>query len=94
MQHPLCGLSGTGCCLHGLQVVGETTRVIPDSRGGRGPPPLGILEQNSLAAPTASEGTKEKDIMTEHHLLLLSLPWEHICPGAAAAKCSGQCPDV
>ena len=56
---------------------GQTTTVISDSRGGCGPPPLGISEQKSLAAPITSEGTTEKDIEKEHHLLLLSLPWEH-----------------
>ena len=30
----------------------------------------------------------------EYHLWLLSLPWEHTCPAAATAKCSGQCPDT
>ena len=67
--------------------------VNPDSRGGHGPLPLGIPEQISLVAPTTSEGTTEKDIMTEHHLMLLSLPWENICPVTATAKCSEKCPD-
>ena len=73
---------------------GHTATVIPDSRGGHGPPPLGIPEQKSLAAPATSEGTTEKDIVTEHHLLLLLLPWEHTRPAAATAKNSGQCPDA
>ena len=73
---------------------GQTTAVIPDSRGGHGPLSLGIPEQKSLAATTTSEGTTEKDIVTEHHLLLLLLPWEHTCPAAATAKCSAQCPDA
>ena len=55
---------------------------------------LGIPEQKSLAAPTTSEGTTEKDIETEQHLLFLSLHWEHTCPVAATAKCSGQFPDA
>ena len=36
--------------------------------------PLGVPKQAPLAAPVTSEGTTEKDIVTEHHLLLLSLP--------------------
>ena len=54
---------------------GQTTTVITDYRGGCGPPPLGIPEQESPAAPTTSEGTT-KDTATEPHRLLLSLPWE------------------
>ena len=93
MQHLLPGLSGTGCFLCDLQVAGENTAVIPDSRGGHGLPLLGIPEQKTLASPPTSEGTTEKDIVTKHYLLLLSLPWEHIYPAAGTAKCSGQCPD-
>ena len=70
---------------------GQTT-VITDSRGGRGPLPLGVPEQAPLVAPTTSEGTAEKDIVTEHHLLLLLHPWEHTHPAAATAKHSRQCP--
>ena len=95
MQHLLRGLSGTGCFLCGLQVLGQTPAVISDSRGWHGPPPpLGIPEQKSFAAPTTSEGTTEKDIVIEHHLLLLLLPWEHTQPAVATAKHSGQCPDA
>ena len=73
---------------------GQTATIISDSRGGSGPLPLGIPEQKSLASPATPEGTAEKDIATEHHLLLLSLPREHIRPAAAPAKHSGQCPDA
>ena len=83
---------GAPCVLCRWQ--GQTATVIPDSRGGHGPPPLGIPEKKSLAVPTTSEGTTEKDIAMEHHLLLLLLPWEHTCPAAATAKHSGQCPDA
>lgn len=72
---------------------GQTTTVISDSRGRRGPPLPGIPEQEPLSAPTTSEGTIE-DIVMEHHLLLLLLLWEHTCPAAATAKHSGQCPDT
>ena len=47
-----------------------------DSRGGHGLPSLGIGEQGTLAAPITPEGTTEEGTVTEHHLLLLSLPWE------------------
>ena len=70
MQHLLCGLSETGCFLHGLQVEGQTTTVITDSRGGLGPLPLGIPEQ----APLAALITSEEGIAIEHYLLFLSLP--------------------
>ena len=74
-----CGTSwvvyvGQGASCMVCRWWGQTPAVIPDSRGGHGPPPLGIPEQKSLAAPTTSEGTIEKDIAMEHHLLLLSLP--------------------
>ena len=72
----------------------QTTTFIPDSRGGYGPLPLWIPEQKLLVAPANSEGTTEKNIMKEYHLMLLSLPWEHNLPAAATAKCSGQCPDA
>ena len=67
--------------------------------GGKSPqlsltPEVGVAEHKSLAAPTTSEGTTEKDIMMEHYLLLLSLPWGHTHPAAATDKCSGQCPDA
>ena len=88
MEHLLRGLSGTGCFLHGLQGQGQTTTVISDSRGECGTPPLEIPEQKSLVAPNTSEGTTEKDIVVEYHLLLLSLPWEDTHPAAATAKCT------
>ena len=46
----------------------------------------GIPKQKSLVAPNTSEGTTEKDIVVEYHLLLLSLPWEDTHPAAATAK--------
>lgn len=73
---------------------GKTTAVIPDSRGECSPLTLEIPEQKSLATPTTSEGTTEKDIVTEHHLLLLLLTWEQTCPTAATAQHSGHCPDA
>ena len=59
---------------------------------GHSPPTLGIPEQEVLAAPTTSQGTTEEDIAIEHHQLFLSLHWEHTCPTASTAECSGQCP--
>ena len=92
MQYLLHGLSRIGCFLCGLQVVGRTTAVISNSRGRNGPPPLGVPEQEPLAAPTTLEVNTEEDISTEHHLLLLSHPWEDNSPAAATAECSRQCP--
>ena len=86
MQHLLWGLSGMGCFLHGIQVAGQTTTVITDSRGRQGLLPLGAPEQAPLAAPIPSEeGTAIK-----HYLLGLSLPWELTHPAAATATCSGH----
>ena len=73
---------------------GSKPPVICDSRAGCGPPPMEMTEQKSLAAPTTLEGITEKDITMEHHLTLLSLPWEHIHPESATARHSGQCPYV
>ena len=60
---------GTSCVVCRWQ--GQTTAVITDSRGGHGPPPPGIPEQEPLRVPTTSESTAEEDIVMEHHLLLL-----------------------
>ena len=64
MQHLLWELSSKKCFLSSLQVVGQTTAVISDSRGGHGLPPLGIHEQAPLVAPVISEDTIEEGIMT------------------------------
>ena len=86
MQHLLHGLSGTGCFLNGCRKQGQTTAVISDSRGGCGPLPVGIPEQKSLVAQTTSEGTTEKEIAMEHHLLLLLILWEYTHPATATAQ--------
>ena len=58
----------------------KSTTVISDYRGGHAPLPLGIPEQEPLAAPTTSEGTTEEDVVMENCLLLLLFPWEHTHP--------------
>ena len=68
------GLSLKGHLLHGLQVKGANHCSHSDSRGGCGLPPLG--EQAPPETPVTSEVGTEKGNATEHHLLLLSLPWE------------------
>ena len=45
----------------------------------------------SVKVPVTSEVGKEEGTAIEHHLLLLSLPWEHTHPAAATAKCSRHC---
>ena len=90
MQHLFHGLSGMGCFWHGLQVVGATSVVISDSRGGHGLPPLGVYEQAPLAAPITSEGTTEEGIVTKHHPFLLLHPWKYTHLAAATTKCSGK----
>ena len=42
------GLGVVGSLLHGLQVVGQTTAVISDTRGGRSPPPPGVCVPSHL----------------------------------------------
>ena len=69
---------------------GQTTAVTSETRAGCGPLPLGVREQAPLAAPVTSEGTTEGGVVTEHHLLLLSLPWELTHPATTTAKYSGH----
>ena len=68
----------------------QRTRVISDSRGGHGPPPLGLHEVAPLVDLINSEGTTEEGIATKQHLLLLSFPWELRHPATATAKCYGH----
>ena len=69
---------------------GQNTTVITDSRDGHDLLPLGVPEQTPPVVPvTSEEGTAIK-----HKLLLLSLPWEHMHPAVATAKCSGQLEDL
>ena len=70
---------------------GKTISVISDSRGGCGPPLLGVYEQAPLADPVTSEGTTEEGIKTKHHLLLFLLLWELTHPATATTKCSWHC---
>ena len=60
------GAKEDGCFLCGLQVVGETTAVITDSRGGHALLSLGIPKQAPLEAPV----TSEEDTAIKHYLLL------------------------
>ena len=41
--------------MHGLQVVGQTTAVITDSRDGHGLLPIGVPEQTPPVVPITSE---------------------------------------
>ena len=54
-------------------------------------PPLGVCEQALPVASATSEVSKKENSATNHYLLLLSHPWEHTHPAAAAAKYSRQC---
>ena len=76
--------------MHGLQVVRQTTEVITDARDGHDPVQLGVPEQVQPVVPI----TSEEGIAIKHKLLLLSLPWEHMHPAAATAKCSGHLEDL
>ena len=55
--------------------------------------PLGACEWAPPVTPvTSGVAKKEKkggSIATKHHMLLLSLSWEHAHPAAATAECSG-----
>ena len=68
MQHFLCGLSESGCFCSWHR---QTTAGITDSRGGCGPIPLGVPEQEPLGAPF----TSEEGIAVENYLLLFSPHW-------------------
>lgn len=74
--HLLCRLSMMRHFLHCPQLLGQTNKVISDTRDGHGPPPLGIHEQIPPEAPVTSEIGTEKHTATEHHPLLLSIPRE------------------
>ena len=87
-QSLLCGLNAVGSFLCGLQASGAKA-VISNSSGGCGLPSLGILEQAPPTAPITSEVSTEEGTATEHHKLLLSLPWECTCTTTATAKHSG-----
>ena len=76
--------------MHGLQVGGQTTAVITDSRDGHGLLPVGVPEQ----APPVVPFTSKEGIAIKHKILLLSLPWELTHPTAASAKCSGHLDDL
>ena len=82
MWHLLCDLQEAGTDHHSNHL---------ETREGHGFPPLGAHEEAPLAAPVTSEGTTVENIVTEHHLLLLSLLWEFTRPATATAKCSGHC---
>ena len=65
---------------------GQTTAVISGSRSGHDVPTLGVHHQAPLAVPGTSEGTTEEGTVTEHNLLLFSLPWEFTHIATATAK--------
>ena len=83
------GSQGTSCMGYGHW--GQTAAAIPDSRGGCGPPILGVCEQVPPAAPVTSGDAIEEGTATKHHPLLLSLPWECTCSAIPTAKGSGCC---
>ena len=83
---PVWATWGASCIVYRQQ--GQTTAVISDSRGGRGLPPLGVHEQSPPVAPVTLEVSTKEGTATEHHLLLLSLPWASTHPAAATARCS------
>ena len=72
---------------------GQTATAILDSKCGHDPPVLGAGKQAPPVAPVTSEVSREEGIATEHHLLFLSLPWEHTHThsAAASAKCAEHC---
>ncbi len=86
----------TSCVIYRQQE--RTMVVVLEARGRHGLPPLGACEWALPTAPvTSGVGKKKKKkegTATRHHTLLLSPSWEHTCPAAATAKCSGQHPDA
>ena len=91
-EHLLCGprASSMWHLLHDLQAVGTNHSSHLRNQGRAWPGTLGLCEQPPSAGPVTSEVGKKEGTATECHPLLLSCPWEHICP-AASDKCSGQC---
>ena len=79
-----------GFFMHGLQVAGQTTAVITNSRDAHGLLPIEVPEEASPAVPI----TSEEGIAIKHKLLLLSLPWELTHPAVATTKCSGHLEDL
>ena len=66
--------------------------VISEARGRRGLPLLGSCEWALPVTPVTSgigKKRKKEGTATKHHMLLLSLPWDHTHPAAATAKHSG-----
>ena len=72
--------------------------VVSETREWHGMTPLRACEwAPSVTSVTSGLGKKRKKkegTTTKHHPLLLTLPWEHICPAAATAKHSGKHPDT
>ena len=52
-----------------------------------------LVDRHTLCGRRAS-GSECNVVPTKHHMLLLSLHWEHICPEGATAELSGQHPDT
>lgn len=76
--------------MRGLQLVGQSTTVVTDSRDGHGLLPIGVPKQ----APPAVPITSEEGIAIKNKLLLLSLPWERKHPAVATDKSSGHLEDL
>ena len=72
--------------LHGLKVAGANLSSHLRHQRWAWPTTTQGCEQKTSAARGTSEVGKEEGTVTEHHPLLLSLPWEYICPAAATAK--------
>ena len=69
---------------------GNTATSILDSRGGHGPPPLGVHEQAPPMTQVTSRVTTEEGTSTKCHSLP-SLPWECTCHAVATVKGSECC---
>ena len=79
-------LSATWFLLHNPQAAGTDCSGPLGGHREAWPDTIGSL----WPAPPAATVISEEDIVIEHYLLLLSLPWEHTHPAAATAKCSGH----
>ena len=89
-------LSVMWCFLQDHRWQGQTAAVNSEDRGRHGLPPLGSVGGLHLR-PQSPQGLakKKKEVtVNKHHMLFLSLPWEHTCPAGVTAKHSGQCPDT
>ena len=81
VQHILCGLSGTGCFLHGLKVAGANCQLSLIPEVGMAHCHWRYMNKNHFQLHKL-KGTTEEGMVT-NHLSVLQNTQEHGCPAAA-----------